>query len=790
MTPTGESALTATDLRIWYGTERGSVRAVDGVNLTLHRGRALGLVGESGCGKSTLGRGLLGFVPAGGAADGEITVGGHSILGTSERRLRLLRGPELGLIFQDPMTRLNPLMRISDHFRETIKAHNPSIRPEKIRKLALDMLGRMGIPPTRFDHYPHEFSGGMRQRIMIALTLILEPAVIVADEPTTALDVLVEAQILQILNDLRHASDSALLLITHSLGIIAQTCDDLAVMYAGKIVERGPVRDVLSAPQHPYTRMLLNSTISLESKSLGHIAGSPPDLVDPPRGCRFHPRCPQAMDICREKDPKTIAVGAGEVACWLRVPSDTTGGAVFDKWSGRDSDEVAVDGGGDLETASTAVLFTDPQSREENVVLDVRDLSVHYRLDGGLSSRLLSRGTVSVKAVDGVSFQLRRGEVLGVVGESGSGKTTLGRALLHLVSPNSGTVSFAGTELSGISERAMRRARRNMQMIFQDPHASLNPTMTIETAITQPLQIHGEGGNAAQRQLLVRDWMARVGLVPPEQFATKYPSELSGGQKQRAVLARALILNPQLVVADEPVSMLDMSVRTTILELMMKLKNEMNLTFVYITHDLATAKFFCDKIAIMYLGKIVEIGPASEIYHDPKHPYTKALLAAVPDLDVEGQQQRPIVGGEVPDAARPPLGCSFHRRCPAAFSSCGWESRDLRHLIEEHWMAGGEVSFDMEREVIANLDSLDVPSETARLLPGRGHSAADVSRLIDDMRAASPGRTFWNGVERVAADDHGVMVEFRKGKVPELRNEGASRVACLLYGGDGKEAPP
>ena len=316
----GEPALSARNLRVWYGTNRGPVRAVDGVNLDLERGETVGLVGESGCGKSTLGRGLLGLLPPGAKADGEVLVDGRNVLEVSARDLRRMRGPKLGMIFQEPMTRLNPLMRVSEHFRETLRAHRPDLSKDESRRRSLDTLAGMGIPPTRFTQYPHEFSGGMRQRIMIALALVLEPKVVIADEPTTALDVLVEAQILSILADLRRNFDTALLLITHSLGIIAEACSSVAVMYAGKIVEHGSARDVFADPSHPYTRELLRSTISLATTELHYIPGAPPDLVNPPSGCRFHPRCPNAMQVCPRRDPVEVQTMTSRVKCWLHGP--------------------------------------------------------------------------------------------------------------------------------------------------------------------------------------------------------------------------------------------------------------------------------------------------------------------------------------------------------------------------------------------------------------------------------------------------------------------------------------
>ena len=417
-------------------------------------------------------------------------------------------------------------------------------------------------------------------------------------------------------------------------------------------------------------------------------------------------------------------------------------------------------------------------------LIDVRDLHVHFALRAGTLGRLVGGGPGrSVRAVDGVSFELRRGEVLGLVGESGSGKTTLGRALLSLVPATSGAIEYDGRDLARLSEHRMRPYRRRLQMVFQDPHASLNPSMNLLTAIGHPLRIHGMCASAEERRDRVIDAMERVGLAPVEHFLHKYPSDLSGGQKQRAVLARAIILGPELLVADEPVSMLDMSVRAKILELMLSLRDDLDLTYVYVTHDLATAKFFCDRIAIMYLGRIVEIGPTEQIFAEPRHPYTRALLAAIPDPDPAKGISRSIPRGEVPDAAQPPLGCAFHPRCPAAVEQCGWESRDLRALLERRWAHLGEETFERESPIIADLPGLEA-SDVAELQAGRGRRGTDIADLLGAARADQPDEPLWRGVEDIEVGDRGVTVRFAKGVDPRRRPAGDVEVACVHYGDD------
>jgi oligopeptide/dipeptide ABC transporter ATP-binding protein len=412
--------------------------------------------------------------------------------------------------------------------------------------------------------------------------------------------------------------------------------------------------------------------------------------------------------------------------------------------------------------------------------MSLRDVEVHFQLRGGSLARLFGLDTGTVKAVDGVTLDLHKGEVLGLVGESGSGKTTLGRALLGLVGTTGGSIEYDGLDLSRLSERKLRTLRRDLQMVFQDPHAALNPSMDIETAVGHPLKIHGlASGEDLHRR--VSDAIERVGLAPAERFLTKYPRDLSGGQKQRAVLARAIILDPRLLVADEPVSALDMSVRAKILQLMLDLKADLDLTYVYITHDLASAKFFCDRVAIMYLGRVVEIGRTEEIFADPKHPYTKSLLQAIPEPDPDKSLPRDLPRGEIPDAASPPLGCAFHPRCPAAFDMCGWESRDLKALIESHWVTRGESAFDEEQAVIGSFDELDVPTHHAVLKPGKNATADDVEKLLDEIRREDPDEPLWRGVREVRTTAEGVEVDFYDGEDPRLRPAGGVDVACHLY---------
>ncbi len=548
------SLFSVENLRVAYPQRRGqSGWAVDGVSLTLQPGEKLGLVGESGCGKSTLGRAAMRLLPDSTLIEGRVSFAGESVFEMNASRLRQFRGEAVALIFQDPMTRLDPLMTVGEHCIETLQAHRPNLDRKQAKKRAIDILEAVKIPASRWSQFPHEFSGGMRQRVAIALALLLDPKLIVADEPTTSLDVTVAAQILQELTRLCEERGTAILLISHDLAMVAEYCDRIAVMYGGKVVETGPVQNVFEKPQHEYTRSLLKAA--------------------------------------------------------LHIQADSDKGLAFE--------EIRTE-------VVTANLTSSP-------LLTVTNLQQHYSLESNLLDRLFSRNRQVIKAVDGVSLELERGEILGLVGESGCGKSTLSRTILQLITATGGKVEFQGIDITALNRDAVRKHRREMQMIFQDPHACLNPMMTVGQSIADPLFIH-KLANAREAKKQVIQMLERVGLSPGEDFFRRYPGELSGGQQQRVSIARALITRPQLIICDEPVSMLDASVQTQVLELMLELKQEFNLTYLFITHDLWVARFFCDRIAVMNAGKIVEIGKTRDIFTNPQHPYTQQLLQAAPLL--------------------------------------------------------------------------------------------------------------------------------------------------------------
>ncbi|MEG4216599.1 ABC transporter ATP-binding protein [Microcoleus sp. Pol14C6] len=552
---TNDSSLFSVEnLRVAYPQRRGqSGWAVDGVSLTLKPGEKLGLVGESGCGKSTLGRAAMRLLPDSTLIEGRVSFAGESVFDMNASRLRRFRGEAVALIFQDPMTRLDPLMTVGEHCIETLQAHRPNLDRKQAKKRAIETLEAVKIPASRWSQFPHEFSGGMRQRVAIALALLLDPKLIVADEPTTSLDVTVAAQILQELTRLCEERGTAILLISHDLAMVAEYCDRIAVMYGGKVVETGPVQNVFEKPQHEYTRSLLKAA--------------------------------------------------------LHIQADSDKGLAF-------------------EEITTEVVTANSTN---SPLLTVTNLQQHYSLESNLLDQLFSRNRQVIKAVDGVSLELERGETLGLVGESGCGKSTLSRTILQLITATGGKVEFQGIDITALNRDAVRKHRREMQMIFQDPHACLNPMMTVGQSIADPLFIHKlANGSEAKKQVI--QMLERVGLTPGEDFFRRYPGELSGGQQQRVSIARALITRPQLIICDEPVSMLDASVQTQVLELMLELKKEFNLTYLFITHDLWVARFFCDRIAVMNAGKIVEIGKTRDIFTNPQHPYTQQLLQAAPLL--------------------------------------------------------------------------------------------------------------------------------------------------------------
>ncbi|HEX5190414.1 MAG TPA: ABC transporter ATP-binding protein [Streptosporangiaceae bacterium] len=642
---------------------QGTVRPVDGVSLYVDPGETLGIVGESGCGKTMTALSIMGLLPVGGSiAEGRIFLGGRHISGLSDEQMRKVRGDEVGMIFQDPLTSLNPTMTVGKQIAEAVRLHREVSKEQALDRAAevLDLVG-LPKPKERLNEYPHQFSGGMRQRVMIAMALACEPKLLIADEPTTALDVTIQKQILELIDDLRQRLQMSVVLVTHDLGVIAGRANRVAVMYAGKIVETADTATLFANPRHPYSEALFHALPDKAAETrerLYSIPGAPPDLMNPPNGCRFAPRCRYVQDRCREEEPSLLGETPDHrFACFFPV-GETERGA-----------RGAVHAGTAL-PARTEDTFARVLG---DVVLSAKNLVKDFPVTAGVLQRRIG----SVSAVANVSFDIRRGGTFGLVGESGCGKTTIGRLIVGLDKPTSGTISFAGTDLAGISSRAYRRMRRQIQYMFQDSYASLDPRMRAGSILREPLVVQGIGSRQEQQQR-VQEMLENVGL--PKAALDRYSHEFSGGQRQRLGFARALMLQPELIIADEPVSALDVSIQAQMLNMMLDLQRKMGLTYLFISHDLAVVRYLSDQIGVMYLGKLVEVGPADEVYLTPAHPYTQGLIDSAPvaDPETEHAKARSGVRGELPSAITPPSGCRFRTRCPLAQEICAEVEPPLR----------------------------------------------------------------------------------------------------------------
>ena len=596
------------NLTVRYGNAEP---AVDRVTFHLQAGEALGLIGESGCGKSTIGRSLIKLLPKQASIEGTICVDGEEI---AEKKDGTWRGEKVGLIFQDPMTRLDPLMSIQDHGLEVLASHYPKISKQSAKQRVAEALKAVRIDTSRATQYPHEFSGGMRQRVAIALSLLLNPVLLIADEPTTSLDVTVATDILKELTTLRKTRSMGLLLVTHDLGMVAEYCDRIAVMYKGAIVETGTVEEIFRSPQHPYTQSLLASVLHFNPETLSSIQEI--NLI--PREEPLEDVIENIDDHISEDTPKDIPENTSEDIIENFLQSELELSNI------QKTEEDLV-----TEPASEIILKVTPKV-EPRVILYVNNLKKHFVTGGNLLTRLVDASSGVVKAIDDIDLEIFSGETFGIIGESGSGKSSTGRAILQLIKPDRGSVSFNGVELTKLNHKQMRKMRSQMQMIFQDPRACFNPYMNVFTSVADPLLVHKLVPNLESATERVTAILEKVGLS--SELAERYPSDLSGGQLQRVAIARALITNPKFIICDEPVSMLDASIQSQVLQLMRDVKEEFKLTYIFITHDLAVAQFFCDRIAVMHRGKIVEQGTTSEVLTNPQHRYTKSLIASIPRI--------------------------------------------------------------------------------------------------------------------------------------------------------------
>ena len=657
--PSPDILLDIQDLSVEFRTPRGRVKALRNISFPIRKKRIIGIVGESGSGKSTVLWALLGLLAKNAeVTSGEVRFDGRDLLTAKEAHMRAIRGEDISVVFQDPMTSQIPVLTYARQMRD-ILYRRPGLSTAAKRRMAVEMLAKVGIPDPdrRIEQYPHHFSGGMRQRAGIAMALLTGPQLLLADEPTTALDVTMEAQIIHLLKDLQKELDATVVVVSHNLGLIAELCDDVVVMYAGEVVESGDVREIFHNAQHPYTRALLEcdpARIDDVSRKLPVIPGDIPDLTKTLSGCIYAPRCQRARPVCRQILPPDVARGGfGLARCHLldgphRDPDWPPPLTVM---------TLGQDGTGAIKA---------PRRHSDKPLLEVSDLNVQFETVGPVRARLKGLTQRHVDAVLDVSLSIAPGETLGLVGESGSGKTTLGRCVLNLVTSQSGSVRFEGQDIRNMPESRFKPLRRDMAMMFQDPVGSLSPRKSVRALITEPFQIHGVTGDDLDAKAEQLAEMVRL----PKPFLSRYPHELSGGQARRVGVARALALNPKLIIADEPTAGLDVSVQGEILNLMSDLQAEHGLSYLIITHNLPVVRHIADRLAIMYLGRIVEEGRTDEVFARPVHPYTQALVQGVPQPDPDRRRAHVAISGEVPSLLNRPKGCDFAGRCPFAQDLC------------------------------------------------------------------------------------------------------------------------
>ncbi len=653
MSEQNDILLDVKNLRIGFRQGGTIARAVEDTSFSIRRGELLALVGESGSGKSVTAMSLLGLLPEVSAviSNGTAMFDGHDLLKMSHKELSDIRGNRISMIFQEPMTALNPVLTIGWQIGEVLKRHR-GLDAEETRKQVIELLRKVGIPSPekRAEDYPHQLSGGMRQRVMIAIALACRPELLIADEPTTALDVTVQAQIMDLLAELRTEYKTSVLFITHNLALVREQADRVAVMYAGSIMEQGTCEEIFKAPMHPYTRLLMQSVPSTTQRGrrLASIAGMVPKGTDVIPGCGFASRCPFKTDACDAQKPSLETLeGVHEVAC-LRLK------------------ELQQ-----LEKSSDKT--ENVHSQNGQTVLKVNGLRVWFPVKAGILKRTVGH----VKAVDGISFELKKGETLAVVGESGCGKTTIGKSIVGLAPRTEGDVLLADGD-GNMTQPDMATLRQRVQMIFQDPFSSLDPRLMVGETIEEGMEVHGVGKDATERRVLMEKLSIRVGLSPD--VLNRYPHQFSGGQRQRIGLARALAVNPEVIICDECTSALDVSVQAQILNLLKELQDELGLSYLFITHDLSVVSYLADRVAVMYLGRIVEEGEAADVLESPKHPYTKALMAAAPRVEADGKRTVLRLAGEVPSALNPPKGCHFHPRCSHCMEKCRLETPPVKEL--------------------------------------------------------------------------------------------------------------
>jgi peptide/nickel transport system ATP-binding protein len=667
-----KSILQIEDLCVEFRTTRGLVRAVQNVSYEVYPGEMVAIVGESGSGKSVSALAIMGLLPPKTTRipKGRVMFDGEDLLTRSKIQMQRIRGRQIGMIFQEPMTSLNPVLTIGDQLCEPLRIHL-GMDKEAQHARAVELLGLVGISDAarRLTQYPHEFSGGMRQRVMIAIGLACNPKLLIADEPTTALDVTIQAQILELMKKLSRELGIAMIVITHNLGVVARYADRVNVMYAAQIAEKAEALPLFSAPLHPYTAGLLRAVPRLDQgreARLATIDGLPPDLMNPPAGCRFADRCPARIDACA-KMPELREISPGHLSACHRA---------------EEMNGPLRDGLYPLYKAQAA----EAEGRVEGKnALEVDGLTMNFHVKIGRNP--LSRKKAVVKAVDDVSFSIEAGRTLGLVGESGCGKTTVGRSILRLLKPTAGAVTFEGQNIARLPESDLTNMRKNMQVIFQDPFASLNPRMTVGQIIAEPMMVRKLVPDTMAARRRVGELLGDVGL--PLYMSERYPHQLSGGQRQRVGIARALAMEPSTIICDEPVSALDVSVQAQIINLLEELQERLGITYLFIAHDLAVVRHISHRVGVMYLGRMMEIAESEALFADPLHPYTQALMdaAPIPDVELERRRAPRALKGEIPSPLDPPPGCVFSTRCPLATEECRQTVPQLREVRPGHRVA-------------------------------------------------------------------------------------------------------
>jgi peptide/nickel transport system ATP-binding protein len=674
------SLLEVRGLEVFFDLPDGELHAVQGVDLFLNPGERLGIVGESGSGKTTTVLALMGLLPPTASVAGDVRLNGRDLLRAGERGCDEWRWREIATVFQGAMNAFNPVRTVGWQIAEPVQVHGTAAGTGA-RARTRELIALVGLPPGVEQAYPHELSGGMRQRAAIAMALACQPRVLLADEPTTALDVVVQDGILKLLTRLSDELGLALIFVSHDLAAAAATCTRIAVMYAGRVVEEGPVSDIRRLPSHPYTRQLFAAIPDMfDSRAVAFIRGSPPRLDRPIEGCPFAPRCDLRFDRCDHELPALAATGNGlRSACHLSAGQQVTD-------SGRTGQATAtITPVAPMVPAPRPAAVTAPPAVATlpvgpvmacDSLLTLEDIFVSFPRRRAASDVVRRRPRPVVRAVDGISLELAQGEMVALVGESGSGKSSIANAIVGNAKLSRGDIVIAGCRVAEMNRQARRRSHRQVQLVYQDPYESLDPRKRVRTIVDEPLRANRIGRGRAVRQELAAAALREVGLDPPELFLDRFPHELSGGQRQRVAIAAALVMNPMIVVADEPVSMLDVSIRAEVLQVLDRLRHTMSVAVLMITHDLSTAAHYADRIAVMYLGRIVELGPAREVVRSPRHPYTRALIAAVPNVASRAQSTK-LISGEVPDGSAIPPGCRFHPRCPVALSDCSYRDPDF-----------------------------------------------------------------------------------------------------------------